>query len=385
MQQQIDRSAADDGRMTRRSALVHLLTLSAASLAICLLLIEGVLRLLPVSSGLRSLPVNAENPVFHFTPNQPFVHSLGWDMHNVVRGRVNNAGWVNDQDYVRENPLPLLAVVGDSYIEAQQVPYVDSMHGGLARALEGRLRVYSFAAAGAPLSQYLIWAGHAVRAWGAKGVVINIVGNDFDESHASYKTGPGFWLYFPDASGQLHLRLNEYRPGMIISLARHSALARYVIINLRLHELIFRVKSLAELIFGGPAAAASPYAGNTAAPADAARLHASLAVIDAFFRDLPSIVDLPRNRVLFTLDGFRYPDAVKAGAGSYFDLMRQRFREKAQALGYATIDLDEVFVPRHRRTGERFEFADDGHWNASGHAVAAEAVTSSTLLGQLLH
>jgi hypothetical protein len=258
------------------------------------------------------------------------------------------------------------------------------MHGRLARALEGRLRVYSFAAAGAPLSQYLIWAGHAVREWGAKTVVINIVGNDFDESHIGYKTGPGFWLYFPDASGQLHLRLIEYRPGFIISLARHSALARYVIINLRLHELIFRVKSLAELVFGGPADAASPFAGNTAASADAARVQASLAVIDAFFRDFPRMVELPRDRVLFTLDGFRYPDAVNSGAGSYFDVMRRRFREKAQELGYETIDLDDVFVPRHRRTGERFEFADDGHWNAGGHAAAAEGVTSSKLIGQLL-
>jgi hypothetical protein len=370
--------------MTQRKALALSLTLSAASLVACLLLIEGVLRFLPVSSGLRSVPVNAENPIFHFTPNQPFVRSHGWDMHNVVRGRINNAGWVNDQDYVREHPLPLLAVIGDSYIEAQNVSYVDSLQGRLARALQGKARVYSFAAAGAPLSQYLIWAGHAVREWGAKAVVINVVGNDFDESHVGYKTGPGFWLYGPDAAGQLQLQVVDYRPGLLISLARHSALARYLIINLRLNELIFRLKGLSDLVFGGPAAAAPPYAGNTAAEADAARVQASLAAVDAFFRDLPRMVELPRDRVLFTLDGFRYPDAAKAGAGSYFDLMRRRFRDKAQALGYESIDLDEAFRARHRRTGERFEAADDGHWNSNGHAVAAEAVGASRLVGALL-
>ena len=58
-----------------------------------------MLRFLPVSTGLRSMPVNAANPVLHFTPNRPFVNSLGWNFHNVVRGRVNNAGFVNDQDY----------------------------------------------------------------------------------------------------------------------------------------------------------------------------------------------------------------------------------------------------------------------------------------------
>ena len=63
------------------------------------------------------------------------------------------------------------------------VPYAETLYGRLARTLRGRLRVYSFGASGAPLSQYLIWAGHAVREYGARAVVINVVGNDFDESY----------------------------------------------------------------------------------------------------------------------------------------------------------------------------------------------------------
>ena len=68
------------------------------------------------------MPVDAADPVLHFTPNRPFTNSLGWNFHNVVHGRVNNAGFVNDQDYVRDGP-PLIAVIGDSFIEAQMVPY----------------------------------------------------------------------------------------------------------------------------------------------------------------------------------------------------------------------------------------------------------------------
>ena len=71
------------------------------------------------------------------------------------------------------------------------VPYEETLYGRLASTLEGRFRVYSFGASGAPLSQYLIWAGHAVREYGARAVVINVVGNDFDESHVAYNTGPG--------------------------------------------------------------------------------------------------------------------------------------------------------------------------------------------------
>src|SRR5204862_6071710 len=223
-----------------------------ASIVFCLLAAEIALRFLPVSTGLRSMPVTAADPVLRFTSNRPFTNSLGWNFHNVVRGRVNNAGFVNDQDYARDG-LPLIAVIGDSFIEAQMVPYAASLQGRLAAALKDKFRVYSFAGSGAPLSQYLIWAGYAVREYGARAVVINVVGNDFDESLSAYRIGPGFWQYAPDASGVLQLRLNPHQAGTLISLARHSALARYFIINLGVQNKLFAIHWLGEMIFSKPA------------------------------------------------------------------------------------------------------------------------------------
>jgi hypothetical protein len=77
---------------------------------------------------------------------------------------------------------------------------------------------------------------------------------------------------------------------------------------------------------------------------------------------------LPPEKVLFTLNGLRYPAAMAGGRGSYFDLMRQAFLDKPMSLGYEAIDLDPRFAARHAQTGERFEFPADGHWNANGHA-----------------
>jgi hypothetical protein len=95
------------------------------------------------------------------------------------------------------------------------VHYPDTLQGRLAKNLESELRVYSFAAAGAPLSQYLIWARHAVKECGAATLIINVVGNDFDESLAMYKTAPGFWCYVPDANQVLHLQLFEFHPSIL--------------------------------------------------------------------------------------------------------------------------------------------------------------------------
>src|SRR5436190_23310073 len=347
--------------MSRRRDVLLSLLLSLASIVVCLVAAEITLRFLPVSTGLRSVPVTAADPVLHFTPNRPFVNSLGWNMHNVVHGRVNNAGFVNEQDYVRDGP-PLIAVIGDSFIEAQMVPYAESLQGRLAAALEDKFRVYSFAGSGAPLSQYLIWAGFAVKEYGARAAVINVVGNDFDESLAAYRLGPGFWQYALNGSGELKLRLTPHSAGTLISLARNSALARYVIINLGIQNRLFGIRWLGEMIFGKPAQAQPRYAGNTDASADEKRVRESLAAIDAFFRDLPERVGLPPERVLFTLDGFRYAAAASDGQGTYFDLMRRAFMEKAGRKGYEVIDLDTRFLPRHARTGESFEFSDDNHW-----------------------
>jgi hypothetical protein len=303
-------------------------------------------------------------------------------MHRVRRGRSNNAGFINPQDYRRDETTPLLAVVGDSYIEALMVPEAETLQARLARSLTGRVRVYSFAASGAPLSQYLVWAGHAVQAYGARAVLINVVGNDFDESVCALKQAPGFWCFEGDGAGAMQLRLIDHEPGLATRLIRMSALARYVLINLKALDTIRTIRGLAGGL-AGTAHAQPRYAGNTDAQTDERRMRLSLAALDAFFRELPIRVGLPANRVAFAVDGFRYATAAKASQGSYFDLMRRAFIDKARALDYEVIDLDPMFMAPER-AGQRYEFPDDGHWNGNGHAIAASAVASSRLLAGLL-
>ena len=351
----------------------------AISLVTCLLLAEMALRFLPVASGMRTLPVTAEHPVLRFTPNRDFVFSRDWDMVLANRGRVNNAGFVNDQEYHKDEKLPLLAIIGDSMIEAAMLPYRDTLHGRLADALAGRSRVYSFAGAGAPLSQYLIWARHAVREYGARALVISVISNDYDESHAAYKTGPGFWHYVPDAHGELQLRLFEYHPGWMRKAVLRSALARYLVFNMQLGQRWLELKSW----LTGEAIVAGFREGATASDPDEERTRDSIAAVDAFLRDLPSYVDLPPSRILFMVEGFRYADAAAAAAGTYFDRVRRALLEKTVALGYEAIDLDPPFFEHHRRTGEPVELPRDGHWSATYHGVAFEAVMASRFMARV--
>jgi hypothetical protein len=384
--------------MTKRKEFVLATITVIGTLLIMASIAEVVLRFLPVATGFATVQVTAENSVFHFTPNRDWVYSRDWDLALANRGRVNNAGFINDQDYRKDGDTPLLAVIGDSYIEAASVRYPETLQGRLANSLEGELRVYSFAASGAPLSQYLIWARHSVREYGATALVINVVGNDFDESLAVYKTGPGFWHYVPDANQVLHLQLFEYRRSILGRLVPASALGRYLVFHLQVSNAWTDLKGLlvggltrflssspkfktdsTTVLVGAPTRSA----GNTSSNPDSARIKNSLAAIDAFFRDITDFVGLPPNRVLFTIDGMRYPEAVEAARGSYFEVMRRAFKSNAEALGYEVIDLDPLFFARYVTRGERFEHPRDGHWNATGHAVAAEAVMASKLIRQL--
>src|SRR5262245_36854619 len=214
-----------------RTFLFAILSL-AVSILVCLLVAEIALRFLPVATGMWSMPVDAAQPVFRFTPDREFLFSRDWNFSIVNRGRINNDGFVNDNDYRIDDPRPLLAVIGDSYVEAAMVPNGDTFYRRLGDQLGPRGRVYSFGASGAPLSQYLVWARYAVATYRPAGLAILVVGNDFDESRRRYGEKLGMHVYAKDGNGQLALTRIDYRPSRFCNLIRHSALGRYLVFNL---------------------------------------------------------------------------------------------------------------------------------------------------------
>jgi hypothetical protein len=358
--------------------------------------LELVLRSLPVASGLHAERVNAENPVFHFATSRAFVWSLDWNFSVVNEGWSNNEGFINDQDYDASRTDPLLALIGDSYVEAAMVPFESTLHGRLATTVGSRGRVYSFAASGAPLSQYLVWAEYARRRFRPLGMVFVVIGNDFDESLAKYKTGPGFHHFVEDSDGSLRPRLYEYSPTSFRKVIRRSALARYLVFNLHAD-----VKLLAFLnrLKGGMSAEAPTvegnseqtqatqeprFVGNTSAVADGARVKDSLRAVDAFLEALPGHSGLPPAQIAFIVDGVRpqlYGGRAKLDSvsDSHFSIVRGEFMARAQLRGYEVIDMNEAFMVAYRQRGQRFEFANDSHWNGEGHAVAASMVKKSAV------
>jgi hypothetical protein len=361
--------------------------LFVGSTLLWLALAEGICRLLPVHTGYEVQPVDAENPVIRFHPNRDFLFSRGPFLTNVNRGHVNNYGFVNDQDYEPANTHPLLAVIGDSYIEAGMVPYPLTLQGRLAGRQNGNRRVYSFGASGSSLLDYLYYAIYARQQFGAEWLVINVVGNDFDEMLLRYKQAPAFHYLTEAPDGRLSPMLIDYQPAWPRSLLRHSALARYVFFNIgRVSPVVNRLTHGLDhlrLWFSGPNAnAASPaFVGNTASDTDPLRIELSQRAALWVLDHLPERVGLPASHILFLMDGYRTfePDQVAADRRSFFGTMREFLITEGRRRGYDVQDMQEWFARRHQRDGAVFDFPDDGHWSAIGHEEAANAVMASEL------
>ena len=366
----------------------RLLRASAAVLGVLapLAAAELVLRLHPSAyGGARRMPVNEAQPIGRYEPDRAFTWSSDWNFPVVNTVHVNNAGFHSDVDYEAGAPGPLLAVVGDSFVEALMVSYRRTCAGRLATMLEPAARVYSFAMSGASLGQYLAYARYARDAFGPRGLVFVVVDNDYHDDRrdrrlrATYRAYPGFHHFVDHGDGRLVLARTDFAPGLAYRLARRSALLRYLDQNLKLRARLGRLRRT-----GSPGLPTPTGWQFDPALADESRVARSKRAVDAFFDLLPEYSGLGPERIAFVVDGMRpvlYDDgALDAARGSFADTARRHFLATARRLGYEALDLQPRLRAHHRKHRRRFEWPHDWHWNALGHERCFDAVRSSALL-----
>jgi hypothetical protein len=347
------------------------LGVSAISAILWLVFLEVILRALPVSTPLFTAPVNAASPVKHFFPNQPFTYSKSWYMEVLNKGRVNNDGFVNPNDYI-EHSAPTIGVIGDSYVEALAIPYLKTFHGRLSYKLSNCANVYSFGTSGAQLSTYLIYAEHAVKRWGAAELIINIVSNDFDESSIHNKHAPSFHYFQLTAEGGSLVRI-DYSPGVFSRAVRHSALLRYVVLNLE----VMRIASNISSYFSG-----TKYEANVLNDTSAARMEEVRRIVTLFFELLSRKVPISSDKIIFVIDAVR--PAIYEGIKNqrtYFGEAKKMFIARAREQNYKIIDMEERFSREYRHNRTKFELRpDDAHWSALAHRLVADEIMKSGYL-----
>ena len=392
-------------------------------LAIIPIILEMGLRFFPVFSG---MPVNRTSEVYSFIPNATIQRSSNWDMSNARKRQVNNVGFISDQAYDSAAKTPLIAIVGDSYIEGMQVDYSDTVEANLLAKCAPNARVYSFGAQFAPLSQYLSWVNYASQTYQPQMMVVNIVGNDFDESLLSHQIEtnaggvPGMQFY-DFSNDPARLVVVPFKPeGWLTQALRHSVLAQYLVRNVGVVNLVNDYRNgINPWASGGdqskqnsntpekaaagsnaqssqevgvkkgadsaqaskseksePATSApSEYVGNAKRAYSSDKLHLSKRAVDAFLNQLPVTAQLPPSAIVLTVDAERpliYTSAGQQDLTSFFSVIRQYLMERARSQGFIVVDLRPAMINQFKLAGERFEFSDDNHWNANGHRLMAQ-------------
>ena len=383
---------------------------------IVIIALEIGLRFFPVFSG---MPVNRDSAIYSFMPNTTIQRSMHWNMMGARKRQVNNVGFISDQTYEVSNQAgaskPLIAIIGDSYIEAMQVNYANTTEAHLLKTCSDQARVYSFGAQFAPLSQYLSWVRYVGATFAPQAMVVNIVGNDFDESLLSHQMATGAAVpgmqFFDFSSQPPQLVVVPFKSESLITRAlRHSALAQYLVRNVGVVNLWkdYRQQWLAPSTNGAAIVkegiqqaqssltasvqeqevhdSQSEFVGNAKRAYDEQKLQLSKKAVDEFLKRLPALANLPSKSIVLSVDAERpqiYTAQGRQDLDSFFSVMRNYFITQARVQGFQVVDLRPAMIAQYDRTGERFEFADDNHWNATGHQLLANQLLQAPPIASL--
>lgn len=364
--------------MLRLRSLAANLGLSLASLVLFLAFCELVVfRVVWPGSD---VPANAfVDGCVRYAPYQSGV----WRVRNEIAApyRINGQGWnsgIGDYAVARRPGIERIAIVGDSFIEALQVPYNRSVGEDLTAdlAADGKqVEAYRFAISGAPMSQYLQMIEHAVVRYRPDWVVVQIVHNDFDKSYrfkAGRYTSSFLKLRVEDGRVVGEIPPSPWHPGAIEWL-RQTATARFF-----LYRWQVRPQLLVNLLL--PQAHAT-IAANTDITAVLADEPGVQAVTDYLFGRIDAAVHAMGARLLLTMDGDRY--AIYRGSDSPALALNRLAAATAARHHIPFLDLEPVFRADWQANHRRFDFDADGHWNEHGHKVAAAAIART--LRQLSH
>jgi len=323
-----------------------------------LLLLEFVLRLLPVSVPLPRSDQAARWPLQYTPPHAPYSYSIGWKMQNARRGVTNNYGHVAPFDFARGSH-PVI-VMGDSFVESLMNGYPDTLQAQLAHKLGVPESVYGLGVSGMSASGYVGLGALARDEFAPSAAVILITDGDLSES---LLPGAGSYFLVPEGD-RLKLRYEPLRGESMTTRLRKRigdiSLHRYFQVNLQ-----FSLGNVFKELRDDAAA--------TPRPTDDTPRQQQ--VVDWFLDALPAQLGLAPGCVALLLDSDRYALYKPELASARKDTLQARAYLIAQARmrGFQVADLEPVFRAQYARDRIKFDhYPIDRHWNRVGHGVAAE-------------
>lgn len=330
-------------------------------MAIALLILECVLRFLPVSMGRHRTEQYDRWPLQSLEPGLQHAYSIAWSMRNAQRGITNNYGHIAPINYQKDSH-PII-VVGDSYIESLMNPYADTLQAQLAQKLSTANPVYGLGVSGLSASDYIALSRQAKDEFKPVAAVYLITDGDFSES-LGYSLGN---YYLVRDGDKLRMDYAPMRDESMMKKIRKSigeiAIYRYFLVNLQFS--VDKIFSVFKSETGVPPSSAGAEQKATAGKG----------VVDWYLNELPRESGLAPQCIVFLVDSDRYAIYKPELATTRKDRadVRRYFIEQAQQRGFRVSDLDPIFRQRYATTRIKFDHHPiDRHWNRVGHGVGAE-------------
>ena len=334
------------------------------------LLLEVIFRILPTSDSLKLKKVNIDYPIMRFEENRDVTKQIGFNFKHVNVKHINNYGYASDKDFQKKElqTKPIIAVIGDSYVEALQVKNKDTFHAILDKGLLSN-DVYPIGISGSPLSQYIAFSRYAAEQFSPRLYIFLIIENDFDESFKKVKNAPGFH-YFNETE---QLTLAEYNPSIIKQIARKSAFVRYLYLDLKIQTQINRLFKNEYV----------PKEIQTNTSMNFLKL--GLEAINKFLDNIKVLTGT--SKVIILLDGDRssiYNGEMRRNINKPVNILYEKLKELSINIqNVEIIDLHNFFLNDWKENGKKFNYDYDYHWNEYGHAVVAQILLEKIKNGKL--
>ena len=328
--------------------------LRSFSVAILLLgLVELTFQVLPASDGPYTT-FDKSFPVLKFDSSKQLdgFRTAGNLAQRKTRWHINNMGWNSPYDYNTTGDKPVIAIIGNSYVEGFPVDVDKGLASSLQNKLSNNYDCYGFGYSGSKLSQYLNISRYVQHTFHPKVMIFTLVDADVIGSIAPPGQPPQYTLFFQNSpSGLTETPIREFIPSWIKRTHGKLGLVRYFNIN-------------KQLPFSDQGSSKS----ETLSPDEIATYNK---VTEYAFGRIRS--ENPDTTVLILLDAPR-KDIYRGKILDRSLQSRTIISDVSHKYGFHVLDLTKPMSDLYNVNHASFSFGNDYHWNNYGFAVVTDQV-----------
>lgn len=344
----------------------NILVITLPTLVILLIFLELFFRFVIPASDPPGDFFYEDEKLFSFPTNRETgLYTIGRFAEIKARWQINNMGWNYPIDYYPDEEKKLIAIIGDSFIEALQVDAEKNYPFLLREKLYPNYEIYAFGKSGAALSQYLHLSRYVNKHFDPNILIFNIVHNDFDQSISELDPSRHYFLQlsynelydsFYETLPRPDYSLKQYNPWK--RLLYNSSVFRYLWLNIKVHTLSDRILS-----------PINQFEANI----NSVKVKEDQSLVTKATKYLVKTIkeENPKKRIIFIFDAHREAIYNNSLDNSSLIWMHEMMRNVCEKHDVEYIDLTEPMQQDFMTNSREFNSKLEGHWDEYGHEFVA--------------